>query len=86
LATRLGIGVSRSTLLRVIRWLPDPPVRRVRVLGVDEVALRRQPVNLLIGQEAEDSPDGYSHPGVEVITELVDRVGGAPLPPGRHTT
>ena len=41
LATRLGMGVSRSTLLRMIRALPDPPVGQVTVLGVDEFALRR---------------------------------------------
>ena len=42
LATALGMAVSRSTLLRMIRALPDPPVGRVRVLGVDEFALRRR--------------------------------------------
>jgi hypothetical protein len=41
LATRLGMKVSRSTLLRLIRALPDPPVGQVTVLGVDEFALRR---------------------------------------------
>ncbi|HEY5878567.1 MAG TPA: transposase family protein [Nakamurella sp.] len=41
LAFRLGMGVSRSTLLRLIRALPDPPVGSVAVLGVDEFALRR---------------------------------------------
>jgi hypothetical protein len=42
LAAKLGIDVSRSTLLRLIRALPDPPVGRVTVLGVDEFALRRR--------------------------------------------
>ena len=41
LAAALGMAVSRSTLLRLIRALPDPPVGRVTVLGVDEFALRR---------------------------------------------
>ena len=36
LATKLGMGVGRSTLLRMIRALPDPPVGQVAVLGVDE--------------------------------------------------
>ena len=36
LAAALGMAVSRSTLLRLICGLPDPPVGRVRVLGVDE--------------------------------------------------
>jgi transposase len=42
LAATLGMAVSRSTVLRLIRGLPDPPVGRVRVLGVDEFALRRR--------------------------------------------
>ena len=41
LATELGMTVSRSTLLRMIRALPDPPIGQVAVLGVDEFALRR---------------------------------------------
>ena len=41
LTGKLGMGVSRSTLLPLIRALPDPPVGRVRVLGVDDFALRR---------------------------------------------
>jgi len=36
LAIRLGMRASRSTLLRLIRALPDPPVGQVTVLGVDE--------------------------------------------------
>ena len=43
LAASLGTAVSRSTLLRLIRGLPDPPIGRVTVLGVDEFALRRRP-------------------------------------------
>ena len=41
LAIRLGMRASRSTLLRLVRGLPHPPVGRVTVLGVDEFALRR---------------------------------------------
>ena len=41
LASKLGMAVSRSTLLRMIRGLPDPPIGQVVVLGVDEFALRR---------------------------------------------
>ena len=32
LAAKLGMAVSRSTLLRLIRALPDPPVGRVECL------------------------------------------------------
>ncbi|GAA4996484.1 hypothetical protein GCM10023317_26110 [Actinopolymorpha pittospori] len=41
LARCLGVGTSRSTLLRMVRALPDPPTGIVSVLGVDDFAFRR---------------------------------------------
>ena len=41
LGARLGLLTCRSTLLRMIRRLPDPQVGVVAVLGVDDFALRR---------------------------------------------
>jgi transposase len=41
LAGRLSIKVDRTTLLRLVRALPDPSGRVPGVLGVDDFALRR---------------------------------------------
>jgi hypothetical protein len=41
LAGRLAVPVSRSSVLRLVRALPEPAVAAVRMLGVDDFALRR---------------------------------------------
>jgi hypothetical protein len=38
----LGVSASRSSLLRLIRALPDPPTRPMPVVGIDDFATRRR--------------------------------------------
>lgn len=42
MAVTLGVHIGRSTLLRLVRALPDPSPNTVEVLGVDDFALRRR--------------------------------------------
>lgn len=41
LATNLTMGKSRDTLLRIVRRMPDSTPRAVRVLGIDDWAMRK---------------------------------------------
>jgi len=83
LAPRLGMQVKASTLLRYLRAIPSPPDASVRVLGIDDFAIRRGDsygtilVNLETGRPLDLLPDRTadavlpwlaSHQEIEVVS------------------
>ena len=87
LSRQWNLGVSRNTLLRLLRRQPVPSFPTPTVLGVDDCALRkrqtygtilvnlerRQPVALLPERTAESLAQWLrAHPGVQGIARALD--------------
>ena len=83
LAPRLGMKVKAPTLLRYLRTIPAPPDAAVRVLGIDDFAMRRgdcygtllvnlethRPLDLLPDRTAQAvSPWLSKHAEIEVVS------------------
>ncbi|MFV2022844.1 ISL3 family transposase [Micromonospora sp. LOL_023] len=82
LARRLCLPIAKDTLLRLVRAQPEPPVGDVRVVGVDDFALRRRhvyatiivdldtrrPIEVLEGREAGPVTAWLAeHPDIVVV-------------------
>jgi transposase len=83
LATQMGMPISGDTLIRDLRQAPEPPDVAVRVVGIDDWALKKgsrygtilvdleahQPLDLLDSREADDVAAWLqAHPEIEIVS------------------
>lgn len=83
LAHWLGMPISGDTLIREIRQAPEPPAVSVRVVGVDDWAMRRgtrygtilvdleqgRPIDILGTREAAEVASWFqAHPEIEIVS------------------
>jgi transposase len=99
-ATDQGVAVSPDTVIRALRRAPDPPVGALRVVGVDEWALRkgRTYATILVDQEQhrivdvlpDDRPATVAawlaaHPTIQVVTRDRDEAFAKAIAAGAPT-
>src|SRR5258708_1588890 len=70
-ASALGIAVSRTTLIRLIRALPDPEIGQITVLGVDDFAKKRGHSYATVLVDLDEEQHGH-----RVVDVLADREAG----------
>ena len=83
LSYQLGMPISGDTLIRDIRQVPEPPVASVRVVGVDDWAMRKgcsygtilvdlekhRPIDVLGSREADEVAAWFQdHPEIEIVS------------------
>ena len=76
---RLAIPTSRTTLLRMVRALPERPIAAPRVLGVDEFAFRkgRRYGTILVDAAAHHIVDLLEDPSADALVEWLGKHPGA---------
>jgi transposase len=78
---RSAIPTSRTTLLRMVRALPEQPIAAPRVLGVDEFAFRkgRRYGTILVAADAHRIVDLLEDPSADALVDWLTNHPGAEL-------